>query len=204
MPLVGDDEPPLLHGYGGREIDPGAENAQNKGRSNVVRQIHLSPVGGGVQQLPAQTDIDNTAVHSHNRNACQPYPGGNGNGSHRSLYRCCIHPDRFLDRFLCLGNHLPLSVDILHRQIRHGAGKAGGFCDLGFGQFQQRYRRRQRHRTQQSEQHHRPQGIGKDLGRAFQQQPHCHDAQNHHAAGQAHVQDLGKNVIHGSPPACRQ
>ena len=52
-----------------------------------------------------------------------------------------------------------------------------------------------RHGTQQAEQHHRPQRIGKYLRRALQTQSRKQNDRNHKTGGTAHIENFQKNQI---------
>ena len=143
VPFVGDDEPPLLHGNRGWQVNPGTENPHSKGRGDVVRQVNLTTVQHRAHQSPAQTEIVHTAGNHHDPNSRQPDPGGDGDGSNNSPCRHCVRPDRLLGRVIGLEKQLPLSIDILHRQIGHGTGCPGSLGDLGLCHLQQGHGRRQ-------------------------------------------------------------
>src|SRR5699024_6000749 len=76
-----------------------------------------------------------------------------------------------------------LVPDIL-RNIFHAAPAA---CFIPESS-QKGQRSRKGYRTEQPEQYHRPERIGKDTRRALKQEPRRKDCQNHHAGRQAHIQ----------------
>ena len=193
--LMADDVAHLPLGQGGGQIDPRPHQSQHKGGGDVVGQIDVVSQTQTTNQFAPQPEQGEDAVPRHAQHAGQPHPGrhsgpvhgGSGLlfGGHRSHRirggRLGFH--RHLLGLGLKGLRLPLRLHIgdgaHHRACLFGRGVQGP---------QQRDARGQGHRAQQPEEHHRPQGVGKDLWGPLQGQSGRYHTQDHDTRREAHVQ----------------
>ena len=201
MMLMLHDITPLLSRDTGGQINSGIQHAHYKGRGDMIRQIDISPEMDGANQIFPQLQVFHHAAQQHDRCSKQPedtYHSRSGKGA-------------FLLRFLgstglhgIFGLYLGLYLNPLCRDIGNAGSQPLRLGDLRFRHFQHRYRRLDGHGAQQSEQHHRPQGIGIDFGSLFQ----THPGQQHHSSDygccQAHIQNLREKRFHSLTSAFRR
>ena len=200
--LMGNDVAPFFLWCLEWKINPGTQDTQGKGGINVIRQIDFPAVYNGAHQFPAQAQVLNDTAQNHQAYACRPEIrsyGHNGYGWAGFLLGrmgVCLLLGRWLRQVI-----LFTGIHIAHRQIGHSAGsfRNGGY--LRTEPVQHGQGSTQRYRAQQPKQHHRPQSVRENLGKALQKQPGKNYHQNHRTACKTHVQNLRKYGFHILTPA---
>ena len=196
--LVGKDEIPFFPGCTGRKIHPRANHTHNEGGRNAVRQIDIFFHRHRFCQSAPQSKILGNAVYRHDGRPGQPD------------VRSGLHGGQFCLRLLQLlrrlgwnkllpdrrGNALPDRLS--SRLIGYGTDTGGG---IHWNRLQHGQTGGDGQGAQKPEQHNRPQGIGIDLRRPFQEKPRQQHHGNHNAAGKAHIENFGKCSLHTLTPA---
>ena len=211
--LMADDVAHLPLGQGGWQIDFRPHQSQHKGGGDVVGQIDVVSQTQAAHQPAPQPEEREDAVPRHAQHACQPHPGRHSGPVHGGSSLLLRGHRGHRVRGRCLGLHrqlLGLGLELrrlpgLH--IGNGAHHRACLPGRGVQGPQQGDAGGQGHRAQQPEEHHRPQGVGKDLGGPLQGQPCRHHAQDHDTRREAHVQKGRKQRLRQecrhlrSPPA---
>lgn len=209
--LVEEDIPlfPLRQGSG--QIYPGAEEPQNKGGVDTVRQIDIALQHHRLRQPAAEAKQGDQAVRRHGSHPRQPDILAKENphlppiGFHL-LHIAVAVRRRGVDM---LDTSFPLQR--VHRSLpgrSAGPGEGDGACGQGVGRGHRldlrhhRNRRLDGHRAQQAKEDHRPQGIGKDLRRPLQQQPGQQDHEDDDAGYSGHIQHTHKNGVQHALTPC--
>ena len=195
--LVEQDVAPLRFFQRGGQVDPGPQQTHDEGRGDAVRQIDVVPQADGSHQTAAQPQHGRQAGEQQQRGSRQPDPGhcgqwvGSGGGTARRVCRRRggSRPGNFPEALRRSGPRRGGERSGGRRNVFHRAGQRSALLRGRAQRAHQRYRRRNGHRTQQPEQHHRPQRVGKDLRRPPQQQARQQHREDHGAGRQAHVAD---------------
>ena len=193
MPLVGNDEPAFIHGGTGRQVDSGLENAHDEGRRNAVGKIDFPLQRHRFRQFAPQNQVLGNAVSHHDGCPCRPNVRGDLHGRGLRLLRWLGWGNLLPDR---CGGVLP---------DRLGNALIGDCADAGGGGHRDGLQHGQPggngQGAQKPEQHHRPQSVGIDFRRPFQEQPRQQHHGNDDAAGETHVENFRENSLHTLTPA---
>ena len=217
-PLVEEDVVPLLLGQCGGQIDPGPQQPQYKGGGDPVRQPDpgFALQGDRLGQGAPQTDQRQGAVPQQKGRARQPEDGGQGapvgdlaclgddrgGGSPRTLWEVRNALIGVAEEKVV---HLPVQArqagpDLDHLTLLPAI--PGGWHKLSGGQKAEGALRRDG--TQQAEEDHRPQKVGKPLGSPAQSQTDQQYGRNDEGGRSAHAQYSGEPSFHILTPCSRR
>ena len=161
VPLMGNDEPALIHRGAGGQVDSGPEYTHDEGGGNVVSKKDFLLQRCRFRQSAPQNQVLDNAVCCHDGCPSRPNTGGDLHGRGLRLrLRCRLCGGRLLpDR---RGSVLP---------DRLGNALIGHGTDAGSGAHREGLQHGQSggdgQGAQQPEQHHRPEGVGIDFRRPF-------------------------------------